>query len=156
MFTHLPLHLHQDLLACLLLLHKLDFHLPLHLHRDLLPSLQLLNLVDNHLTLHLHQDLLPSPQLLKKVDIPPCNCIVAWPGPSQVMRVFALPAPLPSSLSSSPPRASLVSASSSTSEPPAANRELTSVKQLARRDGPWDVIRPEYYVMMSDSENEDI
>ena len=63
--------------------------------------------------------------------------------------------PLPSSPSSSLSRASLVSAPSSPSEPPAADGQLTSVKQLARRGGPWDVIGPEYYFMMSDSEDED-
>ena len=66
LFTHLPLHLHQDLLPALQLLNKLGIHLSFHLHQDLLPSLQLLNMVDTHIPLYLHQDPLPSLQLLNK------------------------------------------------------------------------------------------
>ena len=52
----------------------------------------------------------------------------------------------PSSHPPSPPPASPVT------HP--ASGALTTVKQLARRGGPWDVIGPEFY-MMSDSEDEE-
>ena len=58
---------------------------------------------------------------------------------------------------SSPPLASPLSAPpspSTASDIPATGGTLTTVKQLARRGGPWDVLGPEFY-SMSDSEEEE-
>ena len=44
---------------------------------------------------------------------------------------------------------------STASDLPATGGKFTTVKQLARRGGPWDVIGPEFY-LMSDSEDEDL
>ena len=58
---------------------------------------------------------------------------------------------------SSPPLASPVSAPpnpSTADDFPTTGGKLTTVKQLARRGGPWDVLGPEFY-LMSDSEDEE-